>query len=225
LSSESVEVDLDLASLSGSEVNDRIKRLSMMASAPKRLRLYGAHHQHNLLTAVPSLPTIVEGNVGDYCAAALREADIEIHGSTGTGVGHSLQSGVISVHGNVGPAAGAMATGGLIVIHGNAGQRCGAGLQGADIVVKGSVDSHAGVYMRDGTLVILGDVGPQAGLGASAGTWFVMGGLSGQANCLIEARMKEPDKLRLGLLLLNSGIDANAKDFRKYVIETPVAQA
>jgi hypothetical protein len=31
--------------------------------------------------------------------------------------------------------------------------------------------------------------------------------------------MKEPDKLRLGLLLLNSGLNANAKDFRKYVIE------
>jgi glutamate synthase domain-containing protein 3 len=224
LSSESVEVDIDLSSLSGSEVNDRIKRLSMTSPAPKRLRLYGAHQHHNLLTAVPTLPCIVEGNVGDYCAAALREADIEIHGSAGTGVGHSLQSGVISVHGNVGPAAGAMAAGGLIIIYGNAGPRCGAGLQGADVVVRGSVDSHAGVCMRDGTLVILGDVGPQAGLGASAGTWFVMGELSGQANSLIEARVKEPDKLRLGLLLLNSGIDANAKDFRKFVIETNVAQ-
>jgi glutamate synthase domain-containing protein 3 len=112
-----------------------------------------------------------------------------------------------------------MAAGGLIVVQGNAGARCGAGLQGADIVVQGSVGDYAGVYMQGGTFVILGNVGAKAGYGATSGTWFVLGDIKDSARGLVESRMKEPDKLRLGLLLLNSGLNANAKDFRKYVIE------
>ena len=225
MSSDTAEIALNLSGLSAQEVNERIRKLITTESEPKRIRLLVADKQHNLLTAIPSIPITVDGDVGDYCAAALKDADIDILGTAETGVGHSLQSGVISIRKNVGAAAGAMAAGGLIIIHGNAGTRCGAGLQGADIVVEGSVASHAGTFMRDGTLVILGDVGPLAGYGASAGTWFVLGEISGQATCLVESRMKEPDKLRLGLLLLNSGVNANAKDFRKYVIESSAALA
>ena len=79
--------------------------------------------------------------------------------------------------------------------------------------------------MRDGTMVILGDIGPNAGYGASGGTWYVVGEVHQSAPQLTEARMKESDKLRLGLLLLNSGVDANAKDFRKYVIEASTANS
>ncbi len=225
MSSDTAEINLNLEGLTAKEANERIRKLITSEPEPKRVRILGSNNLHNLLTATPSAPIIVDGNVGDYCAAALKDADIDILGNAEAGIGHSLQSGVISVRKNVGAAAGAMATGGLIIIHGHAGPRCGAGLQGADIVVEGSVGSHAGIFMRDGTLVILGDVGPLAGYGASAGTWFVLGEISGQATCLVESRMKEPDKLRLGLLLLNSGVNANAKDFRKYVIETHTAQA
>lgn len=225
MSSETTEIALDISGLSTKDVHARIRTIDATDPSPKRLRLLGANHHHNLLTATPSLSISIEGDVGDYCAAALKDADIDIQGNAGAGVGHSLQSGVISVRKNAGMAAGAMASGGLIIVHGNAGPRCGAGLQGADIVVEGSVESHAGAFMRDGTLVILGTVGALAGYGAVSGTWFVLGEITGNAPALVESRMKEPDKLRLGLLLLNSGVDASVKDFRKYVIENTASPA
>jgi glutamate synthase domain-containing protein 3 len=219
LSPDTTELKLDVTGMSARTINEKLKGILEAEQVPERIRIWGGEKKHNLLTAAPPLAITVEGDVGDYCAAATKDADVEILGSAGNGLGHTLQSGVISVRDDVGIAAGAMAAGGLIVVQGNAGARCGAGLQGADIVVQGSVGDYAGVYMQGGTFVILGNVGAKAGYGATSGTWFVLGDIKDSARGLVESRMKEPDKLRLGLLLLNSGLNANAKDFRKYVIE------
>ena len=220
LSPDTTELKLDVTGMSARSINEKLKGIFEAEQVPERIRIWGVEKKHNLLTAAPPLAITVEGNVGDYCAAAMKDADVEILGSAGNGFGHTLQSGVISVRDDVGIAAGAMAAGGLIIVQGNAGARCGAGLQGADIVVNGSVGDYAGVHMQGGTLVILGNVGAKAGYGATSGTWFVLSEIKGSSRSLVESRMKEPDKLRLGLLLLNSGLDANAKDFRKYVIDS-----
>lgn len=225
MTAEVSEISFDVSGLNARAVNDQIRSLVSTRSEVKRIRLSCPEKKHNLLNAVPACSFVIDGDVGDYCAAALRDADVEILGTAETGLGHSLQSGVITIRKDAGLAVGAMASGGLIVIHGSAGARCGAGLQGADILVEGSVGSHAGAFMRDGTMVILGDIGPNAGYGASGGTWYVVGEVHQSAPQLTEARMKESDKLRLGLLLLNSGVDANAKDFRKYVIEASTANS
>ena len=219
LSSDIHETIIDITGLSSQEANAQIRELVLAKNSEQRLRVVGAKGHHNLVTAVPSATITLEGNVGDYCAAALKDADVEVHGTAATGFGHSLRSGVVSVQMGAGIAAGAMASGGLLIIHGDAGPRCGAGLEGADIVIEGSVGPYAGLSMRGGTLVILGQVDAMAGYGATAGTWFVLGDIRDNAPCLVESRMKEADKLRLALLLLNSGLQVNAKDFRKYVIE------
>ena len=219
LSQDQNEISLDVSGLTSREVNAQLRSLIDASAAIVRVRIVGAEQQDNLVTAIPPAQILISGDVGNFCAAALRNADVEILGSAETGVAHSLQSGVVTVRNSCSAAAGAMAEGGLIVIHGDAGARCGAGLNGADIVVEGSVGPYAGMYMRQGTIVVLGRLGPMAGTGSTGGTWFVQGEVDNRPKQLVESRLKDADKLRLGLLLLNSGMDANAKDFRKYVVD------
>lgn len=219
MSQDHNEIAIDISGLTSRDVNAQLRTLINASTSIVRVRLVGADQQDNLVTAIPPAQILITGNVGNYCAAALKNADVEILGSAETGVAHSLQSGVVTVRNSCSAAAGAMAEGGLIVIHGDAGTRCGAGLNGADIVVEGSVGPYAGMYMRQGTIVVLGNVGPMAGIGSTGGTWFIQGEIESPPKQLIESRLKDADKLRIGLLLLNSGMDANAKDFRKYVVE------
>lgn len=219
MSQDQNEIAIDVSGMTSREVNAQLRTLINASTSIFRVRMVGAEQQDNLITAIPPAQILISGNVGNFCAAALRNADVEILGNAETGIAHSLQSGVVTVHNNCSATAGAMAEGGLIVIHGNAGVRCGVGLNGADIVVEGSVGAYAGMYMRQGTIVVLGNVGPLAGLGSTGGTWFIQGEIDNPPKHLVESRLKDADKLRLGLLLLNSGMDANAKDFRKYVVD------
>ncbi len=161
-------------------------------------------------------PICVHGPVGDYAISCMRDANVRIEGNTGNFVGHSIRSGVLVVRGHAADGVGAMGSGGLIAIYGNANDRVGIGIQGADIVVRGSVGRLAGYGMRSGTLVIGANAGPMLGHGLRGGTIYLRGDSESTCPDIEEQRLREPDRLKIGLLLLKAGIKSTGKDFRVF---------
>lgn len=219
MAEEFLEIVVNVVGQSPTDLNASLRNQLAESRSPLRVRLQGLNQQDNLVTGLPGIQIIAEGSVGNYCFVALKDADVEIQGSADAALAHSMESGLVIARGNVGPNAGALSSGGLLVIHGNAASRCGAGLRGADIVVEGSVGSYCGLGMQAGTIVVFGNMGPMAGWGSSGGTFFVHGEVETPAPALVESRLKDADKLRLGLLLLNSGLDSKVREFRKFVCD------
>jgi glutamate synthase domain-containing protein 3 len=107
--------------------------------------------------------------------------------------------------------------GGLIAVYGSAGMRVGVSLQGADVLIRGNAGADVGFGMRSGTIIIGGSAGPNLGRGMRGGTIYVRGEATDVCSDIEEVRMREPDRLKLGLLLMKSGIKSSSgKEFRVY---------
>ena len=159
---------------------------------------------------------VVQGSVGDFGFSSFGDGECKISGNAGDFFGHSASSGVLVVRGNAMRSLGALGVGGLIAVYGDAGDRAAVGLQGADIVVRGSVGSCAGLGMQSGTLIIGGAAGPDLGKGLRGGTIYIRGEAESISPDIEEHRLREPDRLKIGLLLLKSNIKSAGKEFRVF---------
>jgi formylmethanofuran dehydrogenase subunit C len=156
-------------------------------------------------------------SVGAYGFANTDNCECVVQGNAGDYFGHSQVSGTLTVMGSVSDSLGAMAIGGLNVVLGDAGNRAGVSLRGADLLVRGDVGSHAGYRMESGTLVIGGNAGPNLGAQMRGGSIYIRGEAQSISSDIEEARLREPDRLKLSLLLMKAGIRASAlKEFRVY---------
>jgi glutamate synthase domain-containing protein 3 len=156
-------------------------------------------------------------SVGAYGFANTDNCECVVQGNAGDYFGHSQLSGTLTVMGSVSDSLGAMAIGGLNVVLGDAGNRAGVSLRGADLLVRGDVGSHAGYRMESGTLVIGGNAGPNLGAQMRGGSIYIRGEAQSISSDIEEARLREPDRLKLSLLLMKAGIRASAlKEFRVY---------
>lgn len=159
----------------------------------------------------------IDGSVGDYALCGSDQCECNIDGNANDFLGHSLRSGVVIATGNAGHAVGAMGTGGLIAIYGSAGDRAGVSMRGSDVLIRGNAGSNVALGMRAGTIVIGGSAGEQMGQGMRGGTIYLRGDAPAISRDIEEQRLREPDRLKLGLLLLKAGIKAAAgKDFRVF---------
>lgn len=159
----------------------------------------------------------IQGTVGDYALSALCDCECTVNGSVRDYVGHSIASGAIIINGHAGNHVGALGVGGLIAVYGNAGDHIAYANHGTEILIRGSVGSHAAANMQSGTLLIGGTVGPNLGCGMRGGVIYVRGDVDQVSDDIEEHRLREPDKLKIGLLLIKAGIKATAgKDFRVY---------
>lgn len=156
------------------------------------------------------------GNLGDFACTSFGNGDATVEGNVGDFFGHSIQSGSLIVRGHAKESIGALGAGGLITVYGNAGDRVATGLTGADVVIRGSVGNWAALGMKDGILVIGGNAGEELGKGIQSGTIYVRGDIQSLSPDIEEVRMREPDRLKVGLLMLKSGIKSTGKEFRVY---------
>lgn len=159
---------------------------------------------------------LIAGSVGDFSFMSYGVGEVVVDGCAGNFLGHSLHSGSIVVKQNAGDCLGAMGSGGLITVYGNAGNKAGFGLQGADILIRGNVGCLLGMGMTDGNIVVGGTVGPDMGKGMTGGSIFVRGEPTSVSSHIEECRMREPDKLKIGLLMLKAGIKSTGKEFRLF---------
>jgi methylamine---glutamate N-methyltransferase subunit B len=177
-----------------------------------------ARGQHYLGVGLVHLHRVdIDGSVGDYALCGSDQCECNIDGNAGDFLGHSLRSGVVIATGNAGHAVGAMGTGGLIAIYGSAGDRVGISMRGADILIRGNAGSNVAAGMRAGTIVIGGSSGERMGQGMRGGTIYLRGDAPAISRDIEEQRLREPDRLKLGLLLLKAGVKAaTGKDFRVF---------
>lgn len=158
----------------------------------------------------------VEAPVGDFAFMLAENATFDIDGDVGHACGHSLVSGRINVKGSAKDGLGSFASGGFVSVLGTAGNRCGLGLCGGDIFVRSTVGNQAGHSMSSGTLVLGNGAGELLGVGMTGGIIYVRGEVKSAAAGVQKIRMKDPDFMRLSLLLARAGIKSDGKDFKAY---------
>ena len=158
----------------------------------------------------------VQGVIGDFGFCSFGDGECHVEGNVGHFFGHSVASGIIIVRGHVKTSVAALGTGGLIAIYGNAGDRAAVGLQGADVVIRGSVANYAGLGMQCGTLIVGGSAGLHLGHGMRGGTIFIRGEPESISPDIEEHRIREPDRLKIGMLMLKSSIKSVGKEFRMF---------
>jgi methylamine---glutamate N-methyltransferase subunit B len=183
----------------------------------QQLMVIGAKGQDHIGAGVRDVPSIaVDGPIGDFGFCSFGDGECLVDGSVGEFFGHSIHSGILIAKGHAKHGVAALGVGGLVAIYGNAGDRVAVALQGADVVVRGSVGNCAGLGMQDGCLIVGGNAGSQLGHQMKGGAIYLRGEAASISSDVEECRLREPDRLKIGLLLLKAGIKAAGKEFRVY---------
>jgi methylamine---glutamate N-methyltransferase subunit B len=158
----------------------------------------------------------VIGDVGDFALMSFGEGECKIEGNAGHFFCHSLHSGLVILRGHAGDSLCALGASGFVAVYGNVGHRVAVGMQGSELVIRGSVGDYACLGMRSGSVVIGGNAGKDFGQGMVAGTIFLRGDAESISQDVEENRMREPDRLKIGLLMIKAGIKSTGKEFRMF---------
>ncbi|MEQ1829808.1 MAG: hypothetical protein ABL921_27850, partial [Pirellula sp.] len=186
-------------------------------AAIRKLKITGGNGQDYVGAGMRSVHSIsVSGNIGEFGFCSFGDGECTVHGRVGRFFGHSIHSGILVVNGHASHCVGALGVGGMIAIYGNAGDRVATCLRGADVIVRGSVGSYAGIGMQDGCLIIGGNAGPNMGQSMKKGTIYLRGEAESISSDIEELRLREPDRLKIGLLMIKAGIKSTGKEFRVY---------
>lgn len=183
-----------------------------------------ADRDHLLMGLDAPLDLVVDGPLGDYAFAFNRQTKIRVEGAVGAGVAEGMSSGAIRVRGDAGVGAGTAIRGGTLAIYGGAAANCGAALQGGEVFVRGNVGPGAAAGATGGTIVIGGDAADGLGDAMHGATIFIRGNVASLGRGVREAPLRERERLRLGLLLINAGIRGEARDFRRIVSEVALQE-
>jgi len=208
--------EIDLATTKVHELNALLHKVNG-ASAERVWRVLNPRGRHAIAPGLNApLELTIEGHVGYYCGGMNKEATVIITGNAGSGVGENIMSGLIRVKGNASQYAGASGHGGMLVIEGDAAARCGISMKGVDIVVGGDVGHMSAFMAQAGSLVVCGDAGHHLGDSIYEAQLYVRGNVDSLGADCIEKEMRPEHVAALGALLQKAGIEAQAKDFRRY---------
>jgi len=161
----------------------------------------------------------VLGPLGHYGFSYNLAADARIDGDVGIGFGEGFRGGSVRVRGNAGIGFGVAMRGGTLAVYGSANDRAAAAMVGGELLVRGDVGADVGVGAYGGTVLIGGDTGPRLGDPQGELIIFLRGKAESLTSGMVEAPLRKRDALRIGLLLINASIRADAKDFRRIVSE------
>ena len=209
-------MELDVAGEGLRAINERLQAVGPGANE-RAFRLCNPKGQHALACGLDAeIAVTVDGHAGYYCAGMNKRAHVTIRGHCGVGVAENMMSGLVRVTGNASQAAGASGHGGLLVIEGDASARCGISMKGIDIVVGGSVGHMSAFMAQAGRLLVCGDAGDNLGDSIYEARLYVRGKVASLGADCIEKPMREEHLSELAELLLQAGIAADAKSFRRY---------
>lgn len=181
------------------------------------IRIEGVANQDALAAGAFNIASLdIQGELGDFGLCASHDCECRIAGNVGHFFCHSLKSGLVILKGHAKDSLGALGCGGFLAIYGNAGNRLAVGLQGTEVVVRGSAGDFACLGMQDGCVVIGGNVGQELGRGMRGGTIYLRGEAESISPDIEEIRVREPDRLKIGLLMIKAGIKSAGKEFRMY---------
>lgn len=177
----------------------------------------GAKGQDYIGTGIRGVHSInIQGSIGDFGMCSFGDGECNLDGNVGSFFGHSIHSGILVVRGDASHCVGALGVGGLISIYGVAGDRVAVGMQGADVMIRGSVADYACLGMQSGSLVVGGNAGRHLGKAMRGGTIYLRGEAESVSEDVEEHRLREADRLKIGLLMLKAGIKPTGKEFRVF---------
>lgn len=212
-------LSLDARKLSVPQLNESLREVP---SSVTTIRIVGCQAPDLLAPGLnASCRLSIEGDLGDYCVCGMSNAEVEIRGRAGCGLGEATESGSIILNGDAGDSVGAFSRGGFIAVFGRAERRVAVGMSGGDVVIHGSIGSQGAMGMTAGVLLILGGAGAMLGQEMQGGTIYIRGEVESMAPHLEESRMREADRLRIGLLFLKAGIESDARDLRVLKVGAP----
>jgi formylmethanofuran dehydrogenase subunit C len=207
--------------LSKKSIDGCTEEIATACRGAEAVTIVGAQGHHAIGAGIESVQRWrIEGSLGDYCLLSFGGQDSEVTGDVGYAFGQGMESGQLVVRGHAGAYLASLATRGLLAVYGSAGERCGAGLLGGELMVRGDVGKECGYRMRSGTIIVGGSAGPLLGAEMRGGTIYVRGEVDSLAPGVLEYRLKEADHIRIGLMLLKSGVKATGKEFRGFQRET-----
>jgi len=202
------------------KLNDAVIRehFAALADSQTLIEIVDARGQDHALMAieVPVRLHII-GPLGHYAFSYNLAADARVDGNVGNGVGEGLRGGSVRIRGNAGVGLGVAMRGGTLAVYGTAGDRVAAAMVGGEVLARGDVGADVGVGARGGTILIGGDAGPRLGDPQGDLIIFLRGKAESLAPGMVETQLRKRDELRLGLLLINASIRADAKEFRRVV--------
>lgn len=205
----------DLAKLSVREVNQFLHH-ELRGSGIERVEIINPDGNHSIAVGLNADVAVdILGHAGYFIAGMNQRAAVTVHGNVGWSVAENIMSGVVRVKGHASESAGASGHGGLVIVEGNASSRCGISMKGCDIVVGGSVGHFSAFMAQAGTLVVCGDAGPNLGDSLYEATIYVRGRIHSLGADAREEEMQLADFQRVSGLLAASGIDGDAKEFRR----------
>ncbi len=208
------ELHFDLATVSPTEL---LKTIRNCRGSAVSINISGACGQDFVGAGMRDSNTVlVQGTIGDFGFCSFGDGESQVEGNVGNFFGHSIASGILVVRGHAKHAVGALGMSGLIAILGNAGDRAALGMLGADVVVRGSVANYAGLGMQNGTLIVGGAAGKHLGHGMRGGTIYLRGEAESISSDVEENRLREPDRLKIGMLMLKSNLKSAGKEFRVF---------
>ncbi len=158
----------------------------------------------------------LSADLGDFVYLLGDAGGLEIDGVVGHGCGHSMLAGRLVIRKSAGDYLGVYAQGGFIAAISSVGDRCAFGMRGADIFVRSTAGDEEGAMMQDGTLVLGNGAGENLGVGMTGGMIYMRGDAESIAPNLRAVRIKDPDAMRLSLLLARAGIKSDGKDFKAF---------
>ncbi|MEO1526613.1 MAG: formylmethanofuran dehydrogenase subunit C [Planctomycetota bacterium] len=129
---------------------------------------------HGLAASHDQGDFIIEGSVGDYCAAGFSGGSLRVEGNAGNFVGGALagkrtgmSGGLVRILGSVGSHAGHRMRRGMMLIEQDAGAALAASMVAGTIVLGGRHATNLGCEMKRGSILLCGRQAPEA-FGGSA---------------------------------------------------------
>jgi hypothetical protein len=221
VAAENTTREIDCSALSAAELRALLKQ----AGDSETLLLTGGSHAHGaaLCGDCSDASIRVAFPLGDFACLMGSVSSIEIEASVKNCCGHSFHAGSLIVRKTVGSYFGLSAQSGMLASLGTAGDFAGANLAGADVFVRSAAGNFAGQGMQNGTLVLGNGCGNALGSGMRGGVIYVRGDVVSVSQDVKLTRMKDPDLMRLSLLLARVGIKSDGKDFKAYRAKRAVA--
>jgi glutamate synthase domain-containing protein 3 len=174
-----------------------------------------ASHLHGLCGGLKSGTIVIEGNSGDYLGVVNSGAVIEVRGDAGKYVADNMTAGTVIVVGEADYGAAQYCYGGTLIVKGNAGDFTATMNKGATILIGGDVGDEAATYMVGGDVIIVGDAGENLGNYLIRGNIYVGGEWASLGHNCAVGGVESGDIRRLESWLLEFGLNADAKAFRK----------
>ncbi len=208
-------VDLDAASLSTRELNQRIKELA--SAGETEIRVINPQARHNMAVCILAACRITfEGSVGYFCSSLLDGPEVAINGNAGWALGDNLMSGSVVVTRNAGASVASSMRGGEVTVHGNAGARAGISMKGGTLLVAGNTGFMTGFMMQKGRIIVCGDAGDAVGDSMYEGEIFVGGNVGSLGSDAKYDPITEDELIALWQTLESHGIEERPQ-FRKIV--------